>query len=101
MRQSPYARRLTQGATILPRFLFLVNPGEASPLGTVAGQHRVYSRRSPTEKNPWKHLPDLSGAVESEFIRPVYLGACILPFRCQAPLHATLPWDGHRLLPDR
>ena len=100
MRQSPYARKFTQGATILPRFLFLVNPGKASPLGTVAGQRSVRSRRSPSEKSPWKRLPDLTGAVESDFIRPVYLGECILPFLCLPPLHGVIPWDGHRLLSD-
>jgi hypothetical protein len=97
-RQSPYADKFRQGATVLPRFLFLVNPGRASPLGAVADQRPVRSRRSATEKDPWKQLADVSGAVESEFIRPVYLGECILPFLCLLPLQAVIPWDGDRLL---
>jgi hypothetical protein len=36
--------------------------------------------------------------VEGQFIRPTYLGECILPFRCLAPLQAVIPWDGHHLL---
>ncbi|MBV9379527.1 MAG: trypsin-like peptidase domain-containing protein [Streptosporangiaceae bacterium] len=99
-RQSPYASRFTQGATIVPRVLFLVNPGTVNPLGTVAGQRPVRSRRSPTEKSPWKLLDDLTGAVETEFIRPVYTGESVLPFLCLPPLQAVIPWDGHRLLRD-
>jgi SAM-dependent methyltransferase len=98
MQQSPYASTFMQGATIVPRVLFLVNPGTANPLGTVAGQRPVRSRRSPTEKNPWKLLGPVSGTVESEFIRPIYTGECILPFLCLPPLQAIIPWDGHRLL---
>lgn len=98
MQQSPYASMFTQGATIVPRVLFLVNTGTANPLGTVADQLSVRSRRSPTEKNPWKLLDDVTGAVESEFIRPVYTGECILPFLCLPPLQAVIPWDGRRLL---
>jgi SAM-dependent methyltransferase len=99
-RPSPYASRFTQGATIVPRVLFLVNPGAPNPLGGVADRRPVRSRRSATEKNPWKLLDDLTGAVESDFIRPVYTGESILPFLCLPPLQAVIPWDGHRLLRD-
>lgn len=100
LRQSPYASRFTQGATIVPRFLFLINPGTTNTLGTVAGQLPVRSHRSRTEKVPWKLLDDVTGAVESEFIRPVYTGECILPFLCLPPRQAVIPWNGHRLLSD-
>jgi len=100
MQQSPYASRFTQGATIVPRVLFLINLDKANPLGTVAGQQPVRSRRSTTEKNPWKLLDDLTGTVEREFIKPVYTGECILPFLCLPPMQAVIPWDGHRLLRD-
>lgn len=97
-RQSYYASRFTQGASLVPRVLCLVEPGTPGPLGTVAGQRPVRSRRSATEKMPWKQLSDVTGSVENEFIRSVYLGECILPFRCLPPVHAIIPWDGHRLL---
>jgi hypothetical protein len=100
IRQSSYARKFAQGATILPRFLFLVNPGNVSPLGNVAGQRPVTSRRSSTEKNPWKQLPNLTGTVETEFIRSIYLGESILPFLCLPALQGVIPWDGHHLLSD-
>ena len=101
--QSPYARRFSQGATVLPRLLFLVEDDTVSGwLGTVTDerQRAVRSRRSSTEKKPWKDLSEIHGAVEEEFIRPIYLGQCILPFRCLKPLQAVIPWDGQRLLHD-
>jgi SAM-dependent methyltransferase len=99
-RESLYASKFAQGASIVPRVLFFVQPGKASPLGTVAGQRMVESRRSATEKRPWKHLDAVTGSVEADFIRPVYLGECVLPFRCRPPAQAIIPWDGHRLLAD-
>ena len=100
MQQSPYASRFTQGATVVPRFLFFINVGRVNTLGTVASQRPVRSRRSATEKDPWRKLDDVTGAVEDEFIRPVYTGECLLPFLCLPPLEAIIPWDGYRLLHD-
>ncbi len=97
-RSSPYATRFSQGATVVPRFLFLVEAGKTSPLGTGAGRQSVRSHRSANEKKPWKDLAPLSGTVERRFIRPLYLGDSILPFRCLNPLQAVIPWDGERLL---
>jgi len=99
-KQSPYARKFAQGATILPRFLFLIKADKVTPLGNITGQRSVRSRRSLNEKAPWKLLPDLRGTVEEEFIFPTYLGECILPFRCLTPVQAIIPWDGQRLLHD-
>ena len=96
--QSPYASRFMQGASVVPRMLFLVNHVRPSPLGTVVGQRRVRSRRSANEKMPWKQLADVTGSVENQFIRPIYLGECILPFRSLLPAQAIIPWDGHHLL---
>jgi SAM-dependent methyltransferase len=97
---SPYALKFAQGATVLPRFLFLVKPGTVSPLGMVANQRAVCSLRRRTEKKPWINLPDLTGAVEEKFIRPIYLGESVMPFRCKEPLQAIIPWDGQHLLRD-
>jgi SAM-dependent methyltransferase len=96
-RQSAYASRFSQGATVLPRLLFLVEVDDPGPLSAVAGPRPVRSRRSATEKRPWKSLISLRGAVEDRFIRSVYLGQCILPFHVMAPLKAIIPWDGQRL----
>jgi hypothetical protein len=42
----------------------------------------------------------LRGAVEKEFLRPLYLGESIAPFRLLEPVPAVIPWDerGRRLL---
>lgn len=95
---SPYAGRFSQGATVVPRFLFLVDHGDSGPLGVGAGRQAVKSRRSAFEKKPWIDLPSLHGTVERDFIRPLYLGESILPFLCLQPFDAVIPWDGQRLL---
>jgi SAM-dependent methyltransferase len=97
-RSSPYARQFSQGATVVPRFLFLVESDTTSPLGVGPGRHAVQSLRVPNEKKPWKHLDPLRGTVERQFMRPLYVGESILPFRCLQPPQAVIPWVGQRLL---
>lgn len=95
---SPYAPRFAQGASVVPRVLFMVESRAASALGAGAGRTAVRSQRSATEKPPWSKLPAHDGVVESEFIRPLYLGDNVLPFRLLAPRRAVIPWDGKKLL---
>jgi hypothetical protein len=95
---SPYAPRFAQGASVVPRVLFMVESGQATALGTGAGRKAVRSQRSPTEKRPWKYLPALTGVVETAFIRPLYLGDTVLPHRLLPARHAVIPWDGKKLL---
>ncbi|MGH3832742.1 MAG: N-6 DNA methylase [Pseudonocardiaceae bacterium] len=97
-RESPYEPRFSQGATILPRVLFMVEVQQSGPLGLAAGRQRVRSARSSTEKMPWKELPALDGVIETEFIRPVLLGESILPFRVLTPKHAVIPLESAELL---
>ena len=62
----------------------------------------VKSKRSNLEKKPWKDLADLDGVIESEFIRPLYSGQTIVPFRTLAPDIAVIPWaDGQLLSEDQ
>lgn len=91
---SPYAPRFGQGATLVPRFLVLVEQGPAGPLGSGAGRVTVRSRRSPNEKTPWKQLPDLTGSIERQFLRPVFVGDTVLPFRVRPAAQGVIPWDG-------
>jgi SAM-dependent methyltransferase len=97
-RGSPYAIRFAQGATVVPRVLFLIEPDQAPRLGAGAGRRAVRSRRSSNEKKPWKNLPALHGIVERQFIRRLYLGDSLLPFRSLEAAEAVFPWDGERLL---
>lgn len=90
---SPWSARFRQGATIVPRLLFLIERKEAGPLGMPAGKVAVQSLKRSNDKQPWKDLPALEGVVESEFIRPVLLGESILPFRVARTFEAVLPRD--------
>ncbi|MBA4130692.1 MAG: restriction endonuclease [Hyphomicrobium sp.] len=95
---SPYKERFYNGATIFPRMLFFIEDVEVSPLGLPAGRIRVRSTRSANEKKPWKELGSLEGVVESEFVRPVILSECLLPFRVSEPARAIIPWGNGRLI---
>ncbi len=98
MRESPYEPRFGQGATIVPRVLFMVETQDSGPLGLPAGSQKVRSARSSTEKMPWKELPSLEGVVETEFIRPILLGESVLPFRVLPAKRGVIPLEGTTLL---
>lgn len=89
---SPYRDRFHQGATIVPRLLSVVERVSASRLGTRAAAPLVRSRRTSQEKPPWKELSALEDNVEQEFLRPLYLGESVAPFRLLYPLEAVIPW---------
>jgi SAM-dependent methyltransferase len=95
---SPYHSQFSQGATIVPKVLLSVVEKVSSPVGLASGRKLVKSQRSAYEKKPWINIPDLEGTIESEFIRPLYTGASILPFRCQEPELAIIPWNGKVLM---
>jgi hypothetical protein len=94
---SAYADRFFQGAAVVPQMLFLVEDDDPGPLGVGVGRRAVRSCRSANEHQPWKSQPRLHGIVEEQFIRSLYLGACILPFRLLLPREAIIPWDGQLL----
>lgn len=95
---SPYRSRFRQGATFSPRLCFFVERRAAGPLGAVAGLTPVVSSRSVNEKKPWKELPSIEGVVEDAFLRPMYSGESLLPFRVADPLLALVPAVEGRLL---
>ena len=94
---SPYAARFSQGATLVPRFLVLVDEAAHGPLGAGAGRAAVRSHRSANEKQPWKGLPDLTGSIERQFLRPVFVGDSVLPFKLRPTALGIIPWDGSTL----
>ena len=89
---SAYRDIFRQGATLVPR-LFSVIERPYSPVGVNASGPMVRSRRTQQEKPPWKNLDPLTGNIEREFLRPLYLGESIAPFRPLEPLEAVVPWD--------
>lgn len=95
---SLWSDRFRQGATIVPRLLFLVTRQAAGPLGRAAGTAGVRSLQRNNDKKPWKDLPALEGVVETEFIRPVLLGESVIPFRIRETFEAVLPMDRQGLM---
>ena len=97
--ESKYAARFTEGATVVPRVLIIVERQPTPKLGAGAGRVAVRSLRGAKEKKPWKFLKPLTGTVERQFVRPLVIGETVLPYRLLEPLEAIIPWDGTRLLP--
>jgi hypothetical protein len=91
---SPYGVAFRDGATLYPRMLTLVNRKSSGRLGAAAASPLVESRRTSQDKVPWKELPAVEYAVEAEFLRPVYLGESILPFRPWRIFEAVVPVNG-------
>jgi len=90
---SPYHNEFRQGATILPRMLCVVETTSTGVLGLNPAAPIVSSRRTGQEKRPWKDLPSLQGNMENEFLRPLYLGESIVPYRVLKPVLAIIPWS--------
>lgn len=95
---SAYRERFRNGATMFPRMLCVVERVAAGGLGGTASVPLVRSRRTNLEKEPWKSLPPLQMTVESDALRPLYLGESIAPFRLLEPVLCVVPWDGQRLV---
>lgn len=95
---SPYGQHFSQGATIVPRVLFVVTDAPVSPLGIGAGRRALQPRRSANEKMPWREIELDPSVVETRFVFPMHLGETLLPFRLLDPLEVVLPWDGEHLL---
>jgi hypothetical protein len=91
---SAYRASFRNGATLYPRLLCFIERTPAGRLGMNPLAPAVASRRSRQEKEPWKHLPSLSGNVEAEFLHPVLLGESILPFRVFRPYECVVPVTG-------
>ena len=94
---SPYREKFRQGATLVPRRLVIVErlPGSGR-LGTNPGAPMVRGRTSKQDKKPWKDIPPLEGPVEAEFLRPVYLGESIAPYRVLSHVTGVIPWNPNK-----
>ncbi len=91
---SAYREKFRNGATLFPRMLCMVEEASSmGVLGSAAEAPIVQSRRTRQEKPPWKDLPSLRQRVEREFLRPVYLGESIAPYRLLKPVQGIIPWE--------
>ncbi len=93
MKSSAYGARFRQGATVVPRKLFVVVRQPEGRFGRNPAEPAVESRPTKQEKLPWKKLDPLKGRVEKQFLRPLYLGESIAPYRLLEPVEAIIPWD--------
>jgi hypothetical protein len=90
---SPYRTRFRQGAILIPRRLVLVERAQTGRLGANPDAPIVRGRTGNQDKKPWKEIDPPQGPVEAQFLRPVYLGECIVPYRLLDPVLAVIPWD--------
>ena len=90
-RKSEFQALFRQGATLVPRMLCLVERKSSGRLGSSITAPLVASRRNSLEKRPWKDLPGITHPVEAEYLRPVYLGESILPFRVWRAFEGVIP----------
>ncbi|TFC03364.1 N-6 DNA methylase [Cryobacterium sp. MDB2-33-2] len=95
---SPYASRPLEGASIVPRMLFMVDEKPAGPLGRPFGTTNVISARSSLEKAPWINIPAIDGPIEEKFVHKTLLGSSIVPYRIVQPYLAVLPVADGNLL---
>ena len=90
---SPYRDRFNNGATLYPRLLCLVVREPVGRLGASASAPIVRSEIR-DRKGEWTAVEALRGPVEVQFLRPVYLGESIAPFRVLRPSEGVIPEIG-------
>jgi methylase of polypeptide subunit release factors len=90
---SPYRERFKNGATLWPRRLVIVERIVAGRLGLNPEAPLVRGRIGQFDKNPWKTIQPLHGPIEANFLRPVYLGQSLAPFRILEPLIGVIQWN--------
>ncbi len=95
---SPYRTRFRQGATIVPRRFFIVDPEPVGRLGGRRDAPRMHGRAGPLDKFPWTTVEPPRGPVEIQFLRQVVLGETVAPFRLLDTVTAVIPLDGLKLL---
>lgn len=88
---SAYRLAFKQGATLVPRYLVLVERRQLGRVGADPSMPFVVSRRSTLEKEPWKNLPPVESRVEKEFLRPVLLGESIVPWKVLRSYEGVIP----------
>lgn len=94
---SPYREKFRQGATLVPRRLVIVERlPAAGKLGSNPAAPMVRGRTSSQDKEPWKSLDPLEGPIEKDFLRRVYLGENIAPYRVLGHVTAVIPWNPNK-----
>lgn len=95
---SLYRSRFRQGATIVPRRFFIVDPEPTSRLGGRRDAPRMRGRAGSLDKRPWTIVEPPRGPVEVQFLRRLILGETVAPFRLFTALTAVIPLEGNTVL---
>jgi methylase of polypeptide subunit release factors len=90
---SKYKERFKAGAKLDPRRLMLVEFVQGGRLGQNPDVPLVVGRTGTLDKEPWKSVSPPEAAVEKRFIRPVYLGESIGPYRLFGHVYGVIPYD--------
>lgn len=93
---SLYRTRFLAGAKLDPRRLNLVEPVEGGRLGANPEAPLVRGRTGTLDKEPWKRVAPPQGSVERDFVKRVYLGESIAPFRVLSSVLGVIPYDQGR-----
>ncbi len=88
---SPYNDRFRNGAVLWPRRLVIVTEATQGRLGANPAAPIVQGRVTNLDKKPWNEVQPIRGAVEREFLRTVYMGESIAPYRLLEPAMAVIP----------
>ena len=92
--ESIYAGYSREGATIVPRCLFLVNEIESTTVIRPGQTITVNPRRGPQDKPPWKtlDLTDITNqTIETLHVHDVHVGETLVPYATLEPRKAVLP----------
>ncbi len=96
--ESPYLKKVTQGATIVPRTFWFVRPAEnVIAQDETRPELETDPRIQPQAKAPWKGL-SLRGAVEAHYLYATLLSDDLLPFGWRNLSLIVLPLHEGRLL---
>ncbi len=88
--RSPYFPHVLQGASIVPRSLWFVEPPPDQPINPKSPFLRTAKSVKVTAKKPWKKL-DIRGKVEKDFLFGTALAEDLLPFAIRKLRLVVLP----------
>ena len=88
---SPYRTRFRNGATIVPRRFFIVDPTPESRVGRSMHAPIMQGRAGRLDKRPWTEVEPPRGPVEMAFLRQLALGESVAPFRMLETVTAVIP----------
>ena len=90
---SYYFDKFKQGASLVPRRFVFVEKIQQGNLGGSSIMPLIKGVISNQDKVPWKNIDPLEAKIESKFLKSVYTGQSIAPFRVLSKNTGIIPWD--------